>query len=56
MSGREKEILKTFERIIPRMTDLQKEKLLSFGEGIETMMDHTTNERLSCKQGNKDNQ
>lgn len=34
MSNKEKQILKTFERIIPRLSEAEKEKLLSFGEGM----------------------
>lgn len=34
MSKNGKEILKTFERVIPDLTELEREKLLSFGEGI----------------------
>lgn len=34
MSDREKQILDTFEKVLPGMTELEKEKLLSFGEGI----------------------
>lgn len=34
MSEREKKILETFEKVIPDMTELEREKLLSFGEGI----------------------
>ena len=34
MSEKEKKILRTFEEILPDMTELEREKLLSFGEGI----------------------
>lgn len=34
MSEKEKKILKTFEKVLPDMTELEREKLLSFGEGI----------------------
>lgn len=34
MSKNEKEILKTFEKVSPDLTELEREKLLSFGEGI----------------------
>ena len=33
-SEKEEKILKTFEKTIPKMTELEREKLLSFGEGI----------------------
>lgn len=34
MSEREKKILDTFSKAIPGMSELEKEKLLSFGEGM----------------------
>lgn len=34
MSEREKKILETFEKVIPELSELEKEKLLSFGEGM----------------------
>lgn len=34
MSEKEKEILDTFGRILPELTEMEKEKLLSFGEGM----------------------
>lgn len=34
MSEKEKKILDTFEKVLPEMTELEREKLLSFGEGI----------------------
>ena len=34
MSERGKEILATFERVIPELSELEQEKLLSFGEGL----------------------
>ena len=34
MSEKEKQILDTFEKVLPDMTELEREKLLSFGEGI----------------------
>lgn len=33
MSEKEKKILETFGNIIPNLTELEKEKLLSYGEG-----------------------
>ena len=33
-SEKEEKILKTFEKTIPKMTEWEREKLLSFGEGI----------------------
>lgn len=34
MSEVEEKILKTFEKVMPSMTKIEREKLLSFGEGI----------------------
>lgn len=34
MSEKEKKILDTFAEVIPKMTEIEKESLLSFGEGI----------------------
>lgn len=39
MSEREKKILETFGKIIPQLSDIEKEKLLSFGEGMAFMKD-----------------
>ncbi len=37
MSEVEEKILKTFEKIMPEMSEIEKEKLLSFGEGMVFM-------------------
>jgi hypothetical protein len=34
MSEKEKAILTTFEKVIPKMSDIEKERLLAFGEGM----------------------
>ena len=34
MSEVEKKIMETFEKVVPGMTEIQREKLLSFGEGV----------------------
>lgn len=34
MSEKEKQILDTFEKVLPDLTEMEKEKLLSFGEGM----------------------
>lgn len=34
MTEKEKKILSNFEILIPKLTDLEKEKLISFGEGL----------------------
>lgn len=38
MSEREKKILETFSKAIPGMSELEKEKLLAFGEGMAFMV------------------
>ena len=37
MSEKEEMILETFKNVIPDLTDNEKEKLLSFGEGMAFM-------------------
>lgn len=37
MSEKEKQILETFEKVIPDLSEMEKEKLLSFGEGMAFM-------------------
>lgn len=34
MSEKDKKIMETFARILPGLSDLEKEKLLAFGEGM----------------------
>lgn len=34
MSEKDKQILETFQKVVPKLSDLDKEKLLSFGEGM----------------------
>lgn len=34
MSDREKEIIETFKKVIPNLSTIEQEKLLSFGEGM----------------------
>lgn len=53
MSKDSKKILETFEKIIPEMTELEREKLLSFGEGIafkteQQKKEHREKEKI-CK-------
>ena len=38
MSEKEKKILETFGKVIPNLSDMEKEKLLSFGEGMAVML------------------
>lgn len=37
MSDKEKEIIDTFGEVIPKLSDLEKEKLIAFGEGMAFM-------------------
>lgn len=39
MSEKEKKILETFGKVIPDLSEIEKEKLLSFGEGMVFMKD-----------------
>lgn len=34
MTEKEEKILKTFEEVIPKLTDMEKAQLISFGEGL----------------------
>lgn len=45
MSEKEERILATFKEVIPKLTELQKERLIGFGEGLEYAM--------ACKQEKK---
>ena len=37
MSQLEREIIETFEKVIPEMSEVEKAQLLSFGEGVAFM-------------------
>ena len=37
MSEKDKKIMDTFGRIVPQLSELDKEKLLAFGEGMAIM-------------------
>ena len=45
MSDKGKKILETFKRIIPDLSDLDKEKLLAFGEGMAFKVNQQKNEQ-----------
>lgn len=45
---KERMILQTFEKTLPKMSDMEKEKLLSFGEGIAFKAD------MQAKAGEKE--
>lgn len=47
MSEKGRKILETFGRALPGLSDLEKEKLLAFGEGMAFMVD----QRKSGTQG-----
>ena len=44
MSEKQREILETFEKVVPKLNELECEKLLSFGEGISFMKDRQMQE------------
>lgn len=37
MSERDKKIMETFGKVIPNLSEIDKEKLLAFGEGVALM-------------------
>ena len=41
MTVRGEQILRAFEQLIPKLSPLEREKLLSFGEGLAFMADRT---------------
>lgn len=48
MSEKEKQIMETFGKVLPGLSELEKEKLLSFGEGMAfraTSEKENTNEK-----------
>ncbi len=52
MTEKEKKILKTFEEVIPKLTDMEKAQLISFGEGlIFFKMDSQKKEDTSIREG-----
>lgn len=51
MSEKEKKILETFEKVLPEMSEIEKEKLLSFGEGMAFMKDKENKENSDKKSG-----
>jgi hypothetical protein len=44
MSEKQKEILETFEKVIPELSEMEQEKLLSFGEGMAFMKNQQAQE------------
>lgn len=41
MSEREKQILATFKEIVPKLSPIEQERLLSFGEGMAFKLSQT---------------
>lgn len=37
MSEKDKQIMETFERVVPDLSEVDKERLLAFGEGVALM-------------------
>lgn len=37
MSDKDKRIMETFGKVVPNLSELDKEKLLAFGEGVALM-------------------
>jgi len=48
MSEKDKKIMETFGKVIPKLSDLEKEKLLAFGEGMAFKADQQRAERDSA--------
>lgn len=40
MTDKERKILKTFEELIPQLNETEREKILSFGEGMAFFKNH----------------
>lgn len=47
---REAEILNTFSLLLPQMTEIEKEKLLAFGEGMVLMSGIIRGEKMQCSE------
>lgn len=50
MSEKGKKILDIFSKTIPDMSELEKEKLLAFGEGMAFMVNHNKQTVISQEQ------
>lgn len=50
MNEKEKQILRTIERTIPAMSDLEKEKFLSFSEGVAFMVEQQERKKSESEQ------
>lgn len=38
MSDKQKKIIDTFKKIVPDLSDVEQEKILAFGQGVETVI------------------
>lgn len=45
MSEKDKQIMDTFGKVVPNLSEADKEKLLAFGEGVALMADKMRAER-----------
>lgn len=45
MSEKDKKIMDTFGKVVPQLSDLDKERLLAFGEGVALMAERQRAER-----------
>lgn len=48
MSEKEKEIIETFINVLPKMTEVEREKLLSFGQGMTFMKDEQAKQNTAA--------
>lgn len=39
MSEKDKQIMETFGKVVPNLSEIDKEKLLAFGEGVALMVE-----------------
>ena len=53
MSEKEKQILNTFGKLVPNLSEMEKEKVLAFGEGMAFMVDRR-NQEQAVKDGDRD--
>ena len=44
MSEKQREILETFEKVIPKLTEAEQDRLAAFSEGMAFMKDKQTQE------------
>ncbi len=47
LSEKEEKILATFKEVIPKLSELQKERLLGLGEGLEYAMNRAKEKKCS---------